>query len=160
MDGSRNEAGFNPSGIGDRVWHEIVWTILRLFARDELTLYRRLRKLVAGMVIGAIVLVVVAVLFAFKPARLINVAGLMFDIAGVLRLFLFEQIGESLRPLQDEKRYPRAPASGAVRELIMPEAGPYPIESPESAIADFWYRNRGIVFLVVGFLLQMIATFM
>jgi hypothetical protein len=160
---SENGAAFYPGGIGDRVWHYGVWPVLRLLARDDLTVYRRLRTLVNVTVIGAIVLVACAVLartFALNPAKLINIAGLMFDIAGVFRLFLFEQIGESLRPFQDEKEYPRGPPSVAMRELIMPEAGPYSIESPESAVAEFWYRNRGVVFLVVGFVLQVIATLM
>jgi len=159
------EGAFHPSGIGDRVWHYGVWQpFLRLLARDELTVYRRLRTLVNVIVIGAIVLVafavVLAVAFAVTSAKIVNIAGLLFDIAGVLRLLLFEQIGESLRPFEDEKSYPRGPPSVVMRELIMPEAGPYPIESRESAVAEFWYRNRGVMFLIVGFLLQVTATLM
>src|SRR6516165_5348947 len=95
------EGAFHPSGIGDRVWHYGVWQpFLRLLARDELTVYRRLRTLVNVIVIGAIVLVafavVLAVAFAVTSAKIVNIAGLLFDIAGVLRLLLFEQIGESL----------------------------------------------------------------
>jgi hypothetical protein len=109
------------------------------------------------LVIAAIVLIVCAIV-SRASGKLLNIAGLLFDIAGALRLFLFEQIGESLRPFENRKKYPRGPPSVAMRELIMPEAGPYPIDSRQSAVAEFWYRNRGVVFLVFGFILQVIAT--
>jgi hypothetical protein len=46
-----------------------------------------------------------------------------------------------------------------MRELVMPEAtGPYHSESP--IISGFFYKKRGVLFLFVGFVLQLIGAFM
>jgi hypothetical protein len=41
-------------------------------------------------------------------------------------------------------------------ELVMPEdPGPHAVETPD--IARFYYKKRGVLFLFVGFVLQMIG---
>jgi hypothetical protein len=45
--------------------------------------------------------------------------------------------------------------SVAMRELVMPEAGPYDADADHISI--FYYKKRGILFLFIGFVLQMIG---
>ena len=52
---------FHPKGIGDRIWHYAVWwPMLRPFARDDLSLYRRLRGVITIALITACSLVLLA----------------------------------------------------------------------------------------------------
>jgi hypothetical protein len=156
-DSSKAEKHFHLRGIGDRAWHYGVWPVLRLFASDDLSLYRRrLRPLVTLIVVAAIVALPLA--FFFNPVKVINVAGLLFDLAGVLRLFLFERITADLQPFLDEKEYPHGPPSVAMRELVMPEASPNSTDSPH--LAHFYYEHRGVLYLFIGFSLQLVATLM
>ena len=72
--------------------------------------------------------------------------GLLFDIAGVLRLFLLDELIDALEPFKEHENLP----SVAMRELIMPEAsGPYTTESHHVSI--FYYNKRGVLFLFIGF---------
>jgi hypothetical protein len=83
---------------------------------------------------------------------MITGSGLLFDIAGALRLFLLDEIQDSLSGFKPNE-YGNLP-SAATRELVMPEAsGPYHAESPH--ISQFYYQKRGVLFLFIGFLLQM-----
>ena len=84
--------------------------------------------------------------------HLFTASGLLFDIAGVLRLFLLEELTEALEPFEERENLP----SVAMRELIMPEAaGPYDTETPH--VTRFYYNKRGVLFLFLGFFLQMIG---
>src|SRR6266508_6472370 len=95
---------FAPDGIGDRVWHYGVLPILRLFASEDVEFYGRLRVLINTAALVAICFLFLAPVF--NPAKFVNAAGITFDIAGALRLFLFERISAELEPFKDEKKYP------------------------------------------------------
>lgn len=136
---------------GNSFWERVIDPLLRLFADDTLTAFRRLRGLIQIILFFAIFFLVAAF---FHPAHLFTASGLLFDIAGVLRLFLLEELTEALEPLKERENLP----SVAMRELIMPEAtGPYTTESPHVSL--FYYNKRGVFFLFLGFVLQMIGDF-
>jgi hypothetical protein len=98
-------------------------------------------------------ILLVPVSFFWKPSHLLAASGLLFDIAGVLRLFLLEEIEHALAGFTPNKY---GNFSSVTRELIMPEDGPYDADS--LPISLFYYRKRGVLFLFIGFALQFIAT--
>ena len=135
---------------GNNFWAKIVDPLLRLFADDTLTAFRRIRGVIQVILVIAIALIPAA--FFYHPAHLLTAAGLLFDIAGVLRLFLLDELTQALETFKGRKHLP----SVAMRELIMPEeSGPYTEEGPH--ISHFYYRQRGVLFLFLGFVLQMIG---
>jgi hypothetical protein len=137
---------------GDYVWKYAVDPVLRFFADDELALLRRTRMVVQVALSVAILLLPAS--YFFSPVRLITASGLLFDIAGVLRLFLLEEIERNLVGFKPNE-YGNLP-SVAMRELVMPEAsGPYHADSPPMSL--FYYKKRGVLFLFIGFVLQMIS---
>jgi hypothetical protein len=104
------------------------------------------------IVLSAILLLPISVFYS--PSHLLTASGLLFDIARVLRLFLFEEIGTALEHFRETR--PDNLPSVAMRELIMPEVSePYDIESPY--IRRFFYKTRAVFFLFIGFVLQMIG---
>ena len=147
---------FHPTGIGDRFWHHAVLPVLRLFANDGIEFFGRLRFAVNTVVVMAIGILIASPFTS--TSRMVETSGLMFDIAGALRLFLLDQITAAVKPFADETKYPYGPPSYAMREFVMPESGPYTMDSPY--MYDFYYRNRGIIFLVIGFSLQATATWL
>jgi hypothetical protein len=82
---------------------------------------------------------------------MLTASGLLFDMAGVLRLFLAEEVTTAFEPYKERESVP----SVAMREMIMPESPPY--DASEAYIHHFWYRRRGMLFLFFGFVLQMIG---
>jgi hypothetical protein len=133
---------------GNLFWSRVADPALRLFADDTLVAFRRIRGVIQITVVVAILLIPAA--FFFHPGHLLTASGLLFDIAGVLRLFLFDELQDALEPFKEREHVP----SVAMRELIMPEAsGPYTTETPD--ISVFYYRKRGVLFLFLGFALQM-----
>ena len=141
-----------PARWGDFIWARLIDPALRVFGDDELTALRRLRGVMQIVLLLAILPVPAS--FFWKPSHLLAASGLLFDIAGVLRLFLLEEIEDALAGFTPNK-YGNFP-SVATRELIMPEDGPYDADS--LPISLFYYRKRGILFLFIGFALQFIAT--
>jgi hypothetical protein len=136
--------------LGNSLWEYVIDPILRLLGPDELPLFRRVRGLIQICITVAIVLIPFA--FFFHPARLFTAAGYLFDIAGVLRVFLLEELTDAFAPFKERENLP----SVAMRELLMPEAsGPYTTDS--SSISRFLYKKRGVLFLFIGFVLQMIG---
>jgi hypothetical protein len=81
-------------------------------------------------------------------------SGLLFELAGLLRLFLLEEIREELSGFKDREHVP----SIAMRELIMPEDTWYSDNASE--ISMFFYRKRGVLLLFVGLLLQILSSFL
>jgi hypothetical protein len=73
--------------------------------------------------------------------------------AGVLRLFLLDELTAALEPFGRESL-----PSVAMRELIKPEA-PGPCTTESHHVSIFYYDKRGVLFLFIGFLLQMIGNF-
>jgi hypothetical protein len=131
------------------------WTIdplLCLIADYEYSALRAVRGIIQVTLLVAVCFLPLSLFFA--PGHMLTASGLLFDIAGVLRLFLLEEIDEALEYLR-EKRPDNLPAY-AMRELIMPEAsGPYDGEAP--FMKRFYYSRRAVFFLFLGFALQMIG---
>jgi hypothetical protein len=137
---------------GNLVWKYGVDPLLQRFANDELTALRRIRGVIQLTILVALILIPVS--FFYSPGHILTASGLLFDIAGALRLFVLEEIIHALSGFK-ENEYGNVP-SVAMRELIMPEAsGPYDSSSPY--ISNFYYKKRGVLLLFVGFALQMIG---
>jgi hypothetical protein len=137
---------------GNWIWARAIDPMLQIFADGDLAFLRRIRGVIQIILLTAIVLIVAS--FRFSPAHLLTASGLLFDIAGALRLFLVEELVEALGGFKQNKA--RNLPSVAMRELIMPEeSGPYDSDSPY--MSNFYYRKRGVLFLFVGFALQMVG---
>jgi hypothetical protein len=138
--------------LGNWFWANVISPSLELFANDELKFYRKLRGVIQVVLLVAMALIPISPFI--NPGHAFTASGLLFDIAGALRLFLFDDLREALAGFK-ENEYGNVP-SVAMRELIMPEAsGPYTSEHPY--IKLFYYKRRGVLFLFVGFLFQMIG---
>jgi hypothetical protein len=140
----------------EKIWIYFVGPVLGLFAPDEFSFARRARIVPRACVVVATVLLAVAY-FTAQPLKLMNAAGILFDIAGAIRLFITEQIDEWLEPFKDEEQYPYGPPSHAMRELIMPEVSPFH-ERTVPTMYHTYYHKRGILYLLTGFGLQLVAT--
>jgi hypothetical protein len=138
--------------FGNRFWVLVIDPVLSLFADDGYAALRGVRGLIQVLLVVATLLLPVSIFFS--PGHILTASGLLFDIAGILRLFLLEEINGALEHFRENKEG-NLP-SVAMRELIMPEAsGPYDSESPY--IKRFFYSKRGVFFLFIGFVLQMIG---
>jgi hypothetical protein len=145
---------FYPEGLRHRVWNVGVSPVLRIFADDDLTLLRRLRILIRLVIVVAFAVLLAAPFFG--PGKYVDIAGILFAIAGAARLFLAEEIEKRLAPFNDKNAYPNGPPSVAMQELIMPEAGPYSAEAP--GLSRYYYSKRGIILLLFGFTLQLVSA--
>jgi hypothetical protein len=136
---------------GNWFWVRAIDPTLRyILADDTLVAFRRLRGIIQIILLVAIVLIPPAIVRC--SGHFFTASGLLFDIAGVLRLFLLEELTEALEPFKEREHLP----SVAMRELIMPEAaGPYDTTTPH--VTRFYYNKRGVLFLFLGFVLQMIG---
>lgn len=140
--------------LGNWLWTRATDPILRAFADDELVLLRRLRLVIQLVVLTALVMLPLSLFF--NAGHMITGSGLLFDVAGALRLFLHETISTELAGFK-ENEYGNVP-SVAMRELIMPEAsGPYDMNSNQMSL--FYYQKRAILYLFIGFVLQLIGSF-
>jgi hypothetical protein len=145
---------FSPfAKAGNWLWFRAIDpTLRRLIADNELDAFRQLRGTIQITVVVAILLVPAALIWRY--GHLFTASGLLFDLAGVLRLFLLEELTEAFEGFKDRKHLP----SVAMRELVMPEdPGSLPDEAPY--ITRFYYKKRGVLFLFVAFALQMIGDF-
>lgn len=139
--------------LGNSVWKRLIDPALRKFAGDETAFMRRTRGLIQITLLAATILLPAAIFY--RTAHLLTVSGLLFDIAGALRLFLFDEVHEALYGFK-ENEYGNVP-SVAMRELIMPEAqGPYDADAPY--ICQYYFKQRGVLFLFLGFLMQLIGS--
>ena len=137
---------------GNLLWKYAIDPLLRSFAGDQPTFLRRVRGVIQVVLLLAVFLIPTS--FFYKTAHLLTASGLLFDIAGVLRLFIFEEVQHALAGYK-ENRYGNLP-SVAMRELVMPEeSGLYDTDSPPISLS--YYEKRGLLFLFVGFLLQLIG---
>jgi hypothetical protein len=138
--------------MGNWFWVNAVDPVMGLIAQDELRALQVIRATVQVTALVAVLLLPFAILF--RSGHMFTASGLLFDIAGVLRLFLVEEIEDALGHFA-ENRHGNLP-SVAMRELVMPEAsGPYDANAPH--IKRFFYAKRAVLFLFVGFVLQMVG---
>jgi len=138
---------------GNWFWTKVIDPVLRtIVADDGYSAFRTVRGIIQIIILVAVLLLPISLFW--RPGHLLTASGLLFDIAGVLRLFLLEEINNALEHFRETR--PDNLPSVAMRELIMPEAsGPYDIESP--FIQRFFYEKRAVFFLFIGFVLQMIG---
>jgi hypothetical protein len=77
---------------GDWLWAKTADPALRFAAGgDDLTFFQRTRAAVQLTVLAAVLLLPLSVL-SHSRAHVLTASGLLFDIAGVMRLFLLERI--------------------------------------------------------------------
>lgn len=104
-------------------------------------------------------------IFAWKPNG-VNSAGLCLDIIGTIRLFLNEEWERILENYHDEQKYPYGPPSYIMREYFeFDNPDPEWVGQSNEKIQDFElaryiYWIRGLVFLVLGFVLQLLSSWM
>lgn len=137
-------------------WRFLVRRVLPLFARDRLEIYRRLRRLV-GIFVGVAIVLTAAAPF-FHLVKMLALAGLMFDVAGVIRLFMDEEWDELLQHFRDEKKYPHGPPSYITRELFADTNVEVTADSEEYDVARYYYYRRGFLLIILGFLMQALAV--
>jgi hypothetical protein len=119
---------------GNWVWAHCIDPLLRFLAPDDLTVLRRGRGLIQVLLVVSLLMIPIS--FFYQPSHVLTASGLLFDIAGVLRLFLLEEIEHALEGFRGRDNLP----SVAMRELIMPEAsGPYTAES--DPVSLFYYST-------------------
>jgi hypothetical protein len=139
--------------LGDKIWAMVIDPVLlAVLGKDEVTSLIRIRAGIQITVLAAVILIPVS--FFWRPAHVLTASGLLFDIAGVVRLFLLEEINEALKGYKPNE-YDNYP-SAAMREFIMPE-GVLDEKIDAHPTSFFYYKRRGILFLFLGFVLQMIA---
>jgi hypothetical protein len=141
---------------GDWCWAKIVDPVLRSsIGQDDITSPRRMRAAIQLTVLAAVLLLPLA-LFR-NPGHVFTASGLLFDIAGALRLFLLEEIDHQIADVKPNEygNYP----SPVMRELIMPE-GVYIRKINDRPISFFYYKKRGVLFLFFGFVLQMVGDWL
>lgn len=103
--------------------------------------------------------------FFWKPAGVTS-SGLCLDIVGAITLFLNEEWERTLEFYKDEKAYPYGPPSHVTRvyfDFESPESYlPLDVQSDENTIqvASYFHWIRGIAFLVLGFVLQLLSAWM
>src|SRR5260370_12451566 len=125
--------------VGDWIWDKAIDPILRFIADDELSAFRTVRGFIQIIILVAVLLLPISLFYS--PGHTLTTSGLLFDIAGVLRLFLLEEISIALEHFRETR--PDNLPSVAMRELIMPEAsGPY--EAGTSFIQRFYYERRAV----------------
>jgi hypothetical protein len=104
----------------------------------------------------AIVLTIAAPFFHF--VKMIALGGLMFDVAGVIRLFMDEEWDKLLEHYKDETKYPNGPPSYITRELFADTNVDVTIDTEEYDVGRYYYYRRGFLLIIVGFLLQALAV--
>lgn len=140
--------------LGDACWFRVINPVLLvLMGRDVITAMVRLRLSIQIILVVAVALTPFAFWLHSGPA--LNAAGLLFDIAGVVRLFMLEQIREAVASYADVYK-DRLP-SVATREFISPEIPSHGHQIDEKTMDHFYYEKRGVLFLFIGFALQMMS---
>ncbi len=138
--------------LGNLTWVYCINRPLMFFAEQDLDMLRRTRGVIQIAILVAIVLLPLS--YFYSPAHLITASGLLFDIAGALRLFLLEEVTEIMAGAE-ENAAGNLP-SVYMREFVMPEgSGPYDAQSPHMSF--FYYKKRGVFFLIIGFVLQFVG---
>jgi hypothetical protein len=144
------------SSLQTGLWRLIVRRVLPLVARDRLQFFKRLRGMVDVLILVAIVLTIAAPFVHL--VKMIAIAGLMFDVAGVIRLFMDEEWAEIIEHFADEKKYPRGPPSYITRELFANENVEVAGDTDHNSIERYFYYRRGFLLIILGFVWQAVAV--
>lgn len=143
------------------------YNIYSSFSSDRLNYVVRFRQISTILAYFGFIIFVIGVLLL--NSKLTNSAGLLLDVTGVIRIFIDEEWVEILKYYDDEKKYPYGPPSYVTRELFKDTGNiadfvsddtedMKELQKKESAL--FWHEKRGFIFLICGFLGQLIATWM
>jgi len=89
--------------------------------------------------------------------KLITISGLMFDISGVIRLFLDDEWKDIVSLFSDTQEYPYGPPSYVTRELFADENVEVSGEEEQGSIKRHYYNKRGFILIMIGFILQLIG---
>ncbi|MEK4034268.1 hypothetical protein WOC76_12610 [Methylocystis sp. IM3] len=144
--------------------HLVFGIIFSKFFQHKLGFVRRLRQVASFCMVAEVIFVSLG--FLLWSSKLVNSAGLCFDIVGALILFLREEWERLLEPYSDTEKYPYGPPSYVTRDWFAfesPDAFLYfDDESGETSpdMTQYYYWQRGIFLLVLGFALQFIALWM
>jgi hypothetical protein len=143
------------ANAGDKVWAHAIDPVLRfIIGNDDITGLMRIRVGIQLTLLAAAILIPVS--FFWNTGHVLTASGLLFDIAGAARIFLLEEISYSVSGFTPNE-YDNYP-SVAMRELIMPE-GINENKINDNPISFFYYKKRGVLFLFLGFVLQMVGDF-
>jgi hypothetical protein len=156
FDFSVERIGYYINLVQTAVWRFLVRKLLPIVATSRLQIYRKLRHVANTFVCLAIVLALAAPFFHL--VKMVALAGLMFDVAGVFRLFMDDEWDELLQFYKDETKYPNGPPSYVTRELFADTNVEVAADTEENDISRYYYRRRGFLLIVVGFLLQALAV--
>jgi hypothetical protein len=118
MSNYRSEYSF-LARAGDWLWAYTIDPVLRFaVGGDGLTSFQRIRIAIQLTLLCALILLPLSI-FPETRGRMLTASGLLFDIAGTMRLFLLERINHELSGFEPNQygNYP----SVATRELIVPE---------------------------------------
>jgi hypothetical protein len=152
----REKAAYQLEVFQTALWRFLVLKCLPILAADRLEIYRRLRTLGSIFVFLAILLAIAAPFVHL--VKMIALSGLMFDVAGVIRLFMDEEWDKLLENYRDEKRYPMGPPSYITRELFADTNVEVTANTEENSVSQYYYYRRGFLLIIVGFFLQATAV--
>jgi len=106
-----------------------------------------------GLLVAGVACAVMGV--RYPSARLIESAGLIFDIAGIVQLEISGLFEKFLNKYSDEKKYPYGPPSHITRRII--DDAEKPVQT--WILNQIFYEHRsGFWLLVLGFLFQLLAN--
>ena len=90
-------------------------------------------------------------------SKLVNSAGLLFDVAGVVQLSISDLFTEILEKYGDEQAFPLGPPSAITRMII---------DNPDAPVRTgvrntlFFSARTGFYFLLIGFVGQLAGTWL
>ena|ERR1700722_11287736 len=138
------------------IWRFAARKALPLIAKDRLEIFRRLRGLIDLLIWSAIIFTVAAPFFHL--IKMLALAGLMFDAAGVIRLFMDEEWSEIIHLFSDQTKYPNGPPSYITRELLADDIPEVAGDTDQNSVERYFYYRRGFLLIIIGFIWQAAAV--
>ncbi len=159
MFSDENRPEWSPlARLGDAIWTRAIDPAYDgLSATMRLPQLRRLRGAIQVILLFAVLLLPVSLFWS--TGHVLTASGLLFDIAGAAQVFMLEEI-EAAVSAYSQNEAGNLP-SVAMREFVMPEAHPHePDKEVEPISRILLPQARRVLFLFVGFALQMVGDFM
>lgn len=132
--------------------------LLPSLAPDRIRLIVLFRHLIKVTILVATVLIVISVIFS--SAKVLTVSGMLFDLAGLARIFIDEEWEEIPESFSNINKYPGGPPSYITRELFVDHNPDVlgEVDEDRRLIAYHLYWRRGLAFIILGMALQVIGT--
>jgi hypothetical protein len=92
-------------------------------------------------------------------SKAVGTAGLIYNLIGAARLFLSVEWASIVDLYADERAYPYRPPSHTLRKL-MGHADPGAYLDGSQQIPKYYYAQRGLFFLSIGFFFQLVGLLM